>query len=403
MKRILLSAFACDPIFGSDEEVGWQWAKELSNRKFDVTVITRRTHQYQIEKYIAEFGDCKNVHFQYVDIEWLYPILTRVNRRNHIYYYFWQWAAYRQAKRIQALRPFDFVHHVTWVSFRQPSFMGMLNVPMIFGPVAGGDDIPPGYTKYFSFKQKLVELFRRLINACVRFDPLMRMTYRSADQVFFTSEAHLKSIPSFVIPKAKIELAIGCAEVTDIKNSSVHTSGARLLYVGRCIALKGMDLGLRVFSEVHKVRPDATLTIIGDGVDRNRWESTANELGIADAITWLGWVAKSEVVEMYNQYDILFNPSLRDSGGFVVLEALQQGLPVACLKLGGPGVIVNDSCGVAVNVDPDINKTIMNYKNSVIDLLNRIEVDKELPKKCNERVKAFTWRALIERIYGRQE
>lgn len=400
MKRILLSAFACDPVFGSDEEVGWQWARELSNRQFDVTVLTRRTHQFEIERYINQTGECKNVRFEYIDIEWLYPLLRKVNKRNHIYYYFWQCSAYFRARELNLKARFDWVHHVTWVSFRQPSFMGGLKVPMIFGPVAGGDEVPAGYTKFFSQKQKLVELARRIVNGLVRFDPLMRMTYRAADKVFFTSAHHLASVPEFVIPKAGVELAIGVSGLDIALPIKSKKQPTRLLYAGRCLGWKGMDLGLRVFAEIQRARPAVTLTIIGDGVDRKRWENTAKELGVDRAVIWLGWLPKADVISMYCEYDILFYPSLRNSGGFVVLEALQQGLPVACLKLGGPGVVVDDTCGVAVEADHDIAKTITDYRIAVLKLLDRIDQEKDLPRKCQERVKVFTWSALIERIYG---
>lgn len=41
-RHILLSAYACSPLWGSEPGVGWQWALELSKRH-DVTVITHRT------------------------------------------------------------------------------------------------------------------------------------------------------------------------------------------------------------------------------------------------------------------------------------------------------------------------------------------------------------------------
>lgn len=402
MKRILLSAFACDPKFGSDEEVGWQWAKELSARQFEVTVLTRKTHQNEIERHISETEECNKVTFEYIDIEWLYPLLSKINKRNHIYYYFWQYSAFKRALRLQAIQSFDWVHHVTWVSFRQPSFMGGLNIPMIFGPVAGGDEVPAGYTQYFSFKQRLVERARRIVNGLVRFDPLMRMTYRAADKVFFTSAHHLNSVPGFVIPKAKVELAIGSSgiDIATLDTGIKQQAGSRLLYAGRCLGWKGMDLGLRVFAEIHRIKADVTLTIIGDGVDRERWEKTAQELGVGHAVNWLGWLPKADVIKMYREYDVLFYPSLRDSGGFVVLEALEQGLPVACLKLGGPGVVVDDSCGVAVEAKNDLNQTINDYRDAVLHLFERVSLEQDLPEQCKRRVNNFTWSALIERIYG---
>lgn len=400
-KRILLSAFECNPCMGSDAEVGWQWARQLSARGFDVTVITRRTHQKEVEQAIADTGDCARVRFEYMDIEWLYPCTELINPRNHIYYYFWQFAAYRLAKKLHTRNPFSLIHHVTWVSFRQPSFMGLVGAPMYFGPVAGGDEIPKGYTKSFAVKQRLVEAFRGIVNAFVRIDPLMWLTYASADKVFFTSEAHLARVPAFVRKKAQIELAIGC-DIPEAQDTQTKPQrrGNRLLFVGRFLGLKGMDIGLRVFARILQVRPDVTLTIIGDGVERTRWMNTAKQLGVDGAIEWLGWMPKSDVLNMYSEYDVFFFPSLRDSGGFVVLEALQQGMPVVCFKLGGPGVLIDDSCGKAVYAGANIDETISDYADAVVRVLSRGTTDAKFSQQCLQRAQLFTWDALIARIYG---
>jgi glycosyltransferase involved in cell wall biosynthesis len=52
--------------------------------------------------------------------------------------------------------------------------------------------------------------------------------------------------------------------------------------------------------------------------------------------------------ELYQSHDLLLFPSLHDSGGFVVLEALSHGLPVVCLDLGGPKDIVTPNSGVVI-------------------------------------------------------
>jgi glycosyltransferase involved in cell wall biosynthesis len=405
-KRILLSAFECNPFVGSDAEVGWQWARQLSRRNFNVTVLTRKTHQVDIEKAIAETGDCAQVRFIYVDMRWLYRITELINPRNHLYYYFWQLRAFFAAYSLHRQQAFNLIHHVTWVSFRQPSLMGFVGAPMYFGPVAGGDEIPHGYTRSFAFKQRAVEFFRGLLNSAVRFDPLMWLTYASANKIFFTSNAHLARVPSYVQHKAKIELAIGC-DVSDVSSApkqipkpiSKPRRGNRLLFVGRFLGLKGMDIGLEIFERIRQVRPDVTLTIIGDGEEHQRWKDKAVTLGVDHAIEWLGWLAKADVLKLYAEFDVFFFPSLRDSGGFVILEALQQGLPVVCFKLGGPGVIVNESCGVAVEATAEIEQTISTYADAVLRVLDTAKNDDQLPVRCKQRAHFFEWDALIKRLY----
>ena len=397
--KILLSAFACDPFFGSDEEVGWRWALGLAAMGHDVSVITRASHRDKIDNYIAQSGSVGAIKFFYVDLVPLHRVLSIVNRRNHIYYYFWQVAAFCLARKLHKLHNFDYVHHVTWVSFRQPSFMGLLGIPFIFGPVAGGDEIPRCYLADFSYKQKLIESARSAINSVVKYDPLMWLTYHSASKVIFTSGNHLCRVHQWVQNKSAIELAIGCDTPASLPIRRVGTHGKRLLFVGRCIALKGMDIGLDIFAKILSIDPDVTLTIIGDGADKQRWMNKAHEMGLGHALEWKGWLSKDEVLNLYFEYDVLFNPSFRDSGGFVILEALQRGLPVVCFKLGGPGVVVDQSCGYAIEATNDVENTKNNFANAVLNVLNRLSTDEFFNKSCQDRAKQFSWDQLIQRIY----
>ena len=401
--RILLSAFACDPYHGSDEEIGWQWARELSARGFDVTVLTRRSHQPAIERGIQETGHCRLVRFDYIDIGWLHSMVKHVNRRNHLYYYAWQVAAFRRARQHHVRHPFALIHHVTWYSFRQPSFMGLIGAPFYFGPVAGGDEIPPGYTADFSFKEKVVEAVRRCSNALVRFDPMMRLTFATATRIYFTSEAHLRRLQPSAAAKTALEFGIGCdlAPIAAMADVARVTRGDRLLFVGRCIGWKGMDIGLRILAQVRQRRPTVRLTVIGDGAERKRWMAKAHAMGLDDVIEWRGWIEKSAVLTMYAQYDAFFFPSLRDSGGFVVLEALQSGLPVVCFKLGGPGVVVDASCGLAVVAKADREETVTRFADAVIHVLELGSAAHDWQTPCRKRVENFTWESLIRRIYAR--
>lgn len=402
--NILLSAFACDPLFGSDEEVGWRWAENLAKRGHHVSVITRDSHRAAIEQRVAETGECALVHFIYHDIPWLHSLLRRINRRNHIYYYFWQWSAASKALSLSSQYRWDVVHHVTWVSIRQPSFMWRLPLRFIFGPVAGGDEIPAGYARRFSLKERVVEVVRAGANRVVRLDPLMRTTYDRAHRVLVTSRQQIALLPKSVQSRAEVVLAIG-TNVDDICPVALKTEGdrtpnpPRFLFAGRLIGWKGMHIGLRAFAQILKREPQATLTIVGDGVDRVRLEGVAADLGIAQAVIWRGWMSKAELAAAYADFDLLFYPSLRDSGAFVVLEALEAGLPVVCFDLGGPGVIVDETCGEAVSPPQNERDAPLALAEGALRQLERLRTGGVNSTDCQLRAGQFTWSKLVETVY----
>lgn len=62
--KVLICAYACDPYWGSEAGVGWQWSS-LASMNHDVWVITDADNQSNIEQYLAQ-DHLPNLHFVYV-------------------------------------------------------------------------------------------------------------------------------------------------------------------------------------------------------------------------------------------------------------------------------------------------------------------------------------------------
>jgi glycosyltransferase involved in cell wall biosynthesis len=95
--------------------------------------------------------------------------------------------------------------------------------------------------------------------------------------------------------------------------------------------------------------PEISLTIVGDGKCRDRLRDLASEKGVEHAIEWISRIPRDKVLEVYDRHDLVILTSLHDSGGTVILEAFARGLPVICLQLGGPGLLVNANCGACID------------------------------------------------------
>lgn len=123
-------------------------------------------------------------------------------------------------------------------------------------------------------------------------------------------------------------------------------------------------------------------------------------LGIKDKVHWIDWIPQNALAEIYQEHDVFIFSSLRDSGGMVVLEAMAQGLPVVCLNLGGPGVIVNESCGISIDTK---NKTETDVINDLSTALTQLAEDKIMFDKKQRgaiaRVKEMTWAGAVGVVY----
>ena len=89
--KILLSAYACEPNKGSEPEIGWRWATELSNFANEVYVITRLNNKQNIEEELKT-KNYKNIEFIYFDLpKWFtYFFKGKYNQFSYFYFYVWQ-------------------------------------------------------------------------------------------------------------------------------------------------------------------------------------------------------------------------------------------------------------------------------------------------------------------------
>lgn len=403
--KVLLSAFACAPHRGSEPEVGWKWALHLAQLGHEVWVLTRLESRSVIEAELVP--SCPNgLRFVYYDLP--KPIRLRdYNRRwlLRIYYALWQWCAVRVARDLHARQGFDRVHHVTYAGLRAPSFMGTLGIPFIFGPIAGGERAPWNLRSGCGLKGWLLDALRDIANAAVRFDPLMLRTFARATTIYVTSRDTLGLLPRAHRKKAVIELAIGGEDKTadfeaDQAERRRNDATFRVLYVGQFLYLKGLHLGIPAFAHLLKARPDARLTMIGHGSAKARWQKLAEHLGVADKIDWQPWLQRAELAKFYDSHHVMLFPSLHDSGGMVVLESLAHGMPVVCLNIGGPGIIVTNGCGRLVDVTGKSKaEVVAQLGQALIDLTDE-DTRLRLARGAQQRCRDFCWQKKVARIYG---
>ncbi len=358
--KILLSAYACEPDKGSEPGVGWNWAIELARLGHEVYVVTRTNNKPSIAASMEQ-RSVKNLHFIYYDLPDWFKWWKKGKRGVHLYYFLWQLGIYSRVKNLASRVSIDVIHHVTFVSVRQPSFLGLLGIPFIFGPVAGGECAPYRLRKSFPLRGLLTDAFRDLVNSLVKFDPLMRLAFNNANAIYVTSEQTKGLVPKQFHKKTIIRLAIGADE--DKVNCIVpikHNSPIRVLYAGQLIYWKGVHLALRAFAKLLMEQPEAKLTILGKGPEAQWLRKQAEQLNLIHAIEWLDWLPRSEIDSVYQSHHVFLFPSLHDSGGMVVLEAMKNALPVVCLDLGGPGVMVDDSCGYRISTNNRTEDDVVN-------------------------------------------
>jgi glycosyltransferase involved in cell wall biosynthesis len=124
----------------------------------------------------------------------------------------------------------------------------------------------------------------------------------------------------------------------------------RLLFVGEMeTSIKGVDYLLGAVSILRDRGHELQLDLVGDGRNRREYEASARRMGVADVCAFHGSVSHEGVAQMMSEADLFVLPSLAETFGVVLAEALAAGLPVVATRCGGPEEIVTPDVGVLVD------------------------------------------------------
>lgn len=343
--KILLSAFACAPNVGSEAGVGWRYAMELS-RRHQVIVLTDTSRQ----SLIKAFGILPpSLHVVYYR-----PRLTlnvQMNSRNaQMLYQLWQMGAWRVAKALDAKHDFDLVWHLTYGVFRQPSWMWRLGKPFVFGPVGGGESTPLRLRSGQRLPEQLRDLLRDILNQLAWVQPALWTCVRKADLVLAKTPETRACLPRSVRERTVVQQEVGgyLRHGTPLRASRAEGAPLRALFAGRLEGWKGSHFALAAFAQFVTAGGDGELVIVGSGPMEGRLCELIAQHGMGERIRMVSRMPQDELFALYESFDLLLFPSLHDSSGNVVLEALSFGLPVVCVDLGGPPELVTPECAVVV-------------------------------------------------------
>ena len=260
----------------------------------------------------------------------------------------WQRAARRLGVVLQRDVGFDAVHHLTWGGVRAPTFLGSLGIPLIIGPVGGGETSPRSLRDRLPLKGRLLEGLRDLSNATIELNPLVRHGLRSAAAIFARTADTRNLLSPALREKTLVRMELGVSKEQIKQPRPRRESPPRLLFAGRLLYWKGVHIAIEAMATLVTLMPDARLTIVGNGPEEERLKADIARQNLGANVDFISWMPQAQFMGLYETHDMLVFPSLHDSTGWVVLEALCLGMPVACLDLGGPKDIVTPQSGIIV-------------------------------------------------------
>lgn len=243
---------------------------------------------------------------------------------------------------------------------------------------------------------------------------MLRLILRHAASVTTVSRFTKDKILGIGVPNERIHIIHPCPHINgtvpsktipNISNQHTAVTVAAdkkiLLSVGRVIERKGFDTVIRALRRVQEIVPHTQYVIVGEGPYKKTLQSITEQLGLQDAVTFVGQCTDQELRAWYQRCDLFIMPSRElansDTEGFgiVYVEASSFGKPVIGSTSGGiSDAVVDGHTGFIVDPD-DIAMTA----DACTRLLTNEVLAKQLGSNGQQRVqKIFQWKVQAEQL-----
>jgi glycosyltransferase involved in cell wall biosynthesis len=412
--KVLACAYACNPLHGSEDGVGWGWVNAIA-RHHEVWVLTAEYHRNDLEQALRlQPEKHSRIHFAYVkerpwhyrpNIAWRKIEASIAKPLMNWAYRSWLAGAYHLGSMLHREIKFDLAHQITYVGFRFPGHLWKLDIPFVWGPIGGLENTPWRLLPTMGARGALYYGARNLVNSGHRrFLRQPRHAFAAAGAgVIAATDGIRREIRRWYKSHAEVICEVGLPRqtVTTYSLRRAHEP-LRLAWSGLHLPGKALHLLLGALAKVPPTT-DWCLDIYGDGPCRIRWQRLAIKLGIESRCHWHGQVTRDEALAGLRSAHLFITTSLKDLTSTVILEALSYGVPVICPDHCGFSDAVNDDCGVKIPI-----RNIPDFEAGLTRTIVSIACDESRRRRLAEgallRVRDFSWEAkaqAIERIYER--
>ena len=258
----------------------------------------------------------------------------------------------------------------------------------VFGPINGNIYYP----KIYQHKESLFETFRRVLHLPLqKINAIFFRNLSKADLIFVAGGSRTAdSLVAGGCARDKFVDTLDCGikdKILDrpkIKHDGVNY---KFIHFGRLIFVKCTFL---IIKSLAKTKNPVCLDVVGEGPELEACQQLVEDLGLEDRVKFLGWRANDKLIDSLSQYRGVVFPSIGDSNGIAVQEAMALGLPPICLDWGGPQLLIDHTLDGYL-IKPTSEDYITTKMAEYMDLLSK---DAELAETFStaSRKKASNWR-----------
>ena len=365
--KVLVSAMACQPEAGSESKFGWDAVTAISEFA-ECHVITHGIDRVKIQEALkAEPIGSLTFHYVGTSFRW-HPNRLCARLQSWLVFARWQQAMLAYTRTLVRSLRFDLAHHVTYATWRIPSPIWRLPVPLVWGPIGGGTNIPRPFYPTLSRQARCFEDLRSMSAALASYRPEFRSCARRASALVaadkgtasFLEKYQRRSDITTLSPAFFSQSQILRLSALD-KPTSNSLLPLRIFGGGNLEGRKGVAMALHAIAILKAKGIMATYTLGGSGPERTHLERLAVQLGVEGDVLFSQGFSGDQYRQRLAETDVYLLPSLRETAGITMMEAMLAGCYPVVLAGTGAADIVARSGGSSIaasNPDEAITKIV---------------------------------------------
>lgn len=397
--KVLLGCYACDPNFGSEPGMGWNFVSNIAKHHDVHAIVEEGEFKENLTRYSAEHPeDVKNITFHFVRRHH-HNTLRKIWPPSYYWFYrVWHKRAYKLAVELNKKENFDLVHQVNLAGFREPGYLWKLNKPFIWGPLGGFTQtawcLLPGMglhaLLYFSMRN-ILNLFQK------RFNYAVRRAAKKAHTIFVSDSQGETDARNIWNRETVMMKEIATHPLPSYPPVALRQPATplRICWVGELIPLKALDI---LIDALALCKHPMQVEVLGRGPKLQAWQSKCTALKLEHCVNFRGFVPHEQVTNIMSSCHVLCITSIKEGGtSTVVLEALQCGLPIIAIDHCGFASVINENCGIKIAVQPR-QKIIRDFAEQLDFLYANEPTRLALAAGAQKRSEDFTWNANMKML-----
>lgn len=282
--------------------------------------------------------------------------------------------ARRKADRLLAAHRYDLGH--AFFGFPSGAVLWRQVPPIPYIVSLRGSDVP-GFNPRFALQYVVLR-------------PLFRRIWRGAARVVANS-AGLAVLARRTAPGLACEVIPNGIDVDEFRSAPGEGREGEILCVSRLVARKGVQHLVEAMPSILRQRPEARLTVVGEGNLDHALRARVRELGIAERVDFRGLLPHGELPPVYRRAQIFVQPSFYEGMSNTVLEAMASGLPIVASGEGGREELFD---GNALTVPFGDAAALAG---AIVRLLGNSVERRRMGERSREIALRFSWRRTAER------